>query len=156
MSDDDSVQAPRNKTMVFTLEERKLLLRLVNMHYDVLNNKKVDSTSTQLKNQAWEAINKEYLEHTTLVRLPRTPQQLKRCWENMKCKAKKGDPMSVKLLRWGEQQYRLQQSGEKSTSTTRLNGSTTALDSLEDESDSELKDGKYFFKLFSLLSFEIF
>lgn len=142
MSDDDSVQTPRNKTMIFTLDERKLLLRLVNQHYEVLNNKKVDSTSTQLKNQAWEAINKEYLEHTTIVRLPRTPQQLKRCWENMKCKAKKGDPMSVKLLRWGEQQYRLQQSGGKPLSSTRLNGTTPGLDLLEDESDSELKDGK--------------
>lgn len=141
MSDDDSVQQPRNKTYVFTLEERKLLLRLVNMHYEVLNNKRVDSTSTQLKNRAWEAINKEYLEHTKLVRFPRTPQQLKRCWENMKCKAKKGDPTSVKLLRWGEIQYRLQQMGGSPNKLK--NGSSTGLDSMDEASDLELQEGMF-------------
>ncbi|KAL0271946.1 UNVERIFIED_CONTAM: hypothetical protein PYX00_005091 [Menopon gallinae] len=140
MSDDDSVQQHRNKTMVFTLEERKLLLRLVNMHYDVLNNKKVDSASTQLKNQAWDAIHKEYLAHTTLVRLSRTPQQLKRCWENMKCKAKKGDRVSVSLLRWGEMQYRAQQGDGKWITDSRLNSSTSTLDLMEEESEADFKD----------------
>lgn len=143
MSDDDSVQQPRNKTMVFTLDERKLLLKLVNMHFEVLNNKKVDSSSTQMKSQAWESIHKDYLENTSLVRLPRTPQQLKRCWENMKCKAKKGDPMSVKLLRWGESQYRLQKSGGNLCQLK--NGSNAGLDSLDEDSDSELREGKFQF-----------
>lgn len=142
MSDDDSVQQHRNKTMVFTLEERKLLLRLVNMHYDVLNNKKVDSASTQLKNQAWEAIHKEYLAHTTLVRLPRTPQQLKRCWENMKCKAKKGDRVSVSLIRWGEMQYRAQQGDGKWVNDSKLNCTASGLDLIGDESEADFKDGR--------------
>lgn len=137
MSEDDLVQQPRNKTIVFTLEERKFLLKLVNMHFEVLNNKRVDSASTHLKNQAWEKIHKQFAENTAVI--PRTPVQLKRCWENMKCKARKGDPMSVKLLRWSEEQYKLLQNGEQNRENQDKIASSLDLE----DSDFDLKDGEF-------------
>lgn len=138
MSDDDLAGLPRTKTLTFTQQERKLLLTLVNNHYDVVSNKKVDSKSTNLKYQAWESIHNEFTQSNIAV-YPRTSQQLKRCWENLRCKAKKGDRLAQRLLRWAEKQHQLSKtSGEDAVNGSEANDMPESV--LERDSDSSVED----------------
>lgn len=72
------------KTIAYTVREKLLLTSLVDCHKDVIENKRTDATSTQLKNKHWEKIAAEYNAQGHLIGSTRTPIQLKKLWNNLK------------------------------------------------------------------------
>lgn len=73
---------------MYTREERQHLAYLVSK-YDVLENRRTDSTSVRAKNKAWERLWLEYCSDASMR--PRTEKQLRKLWENEKAKWKKND-----------------------------------------------------------------
>ncbi|XP_066597116.1 uncharacterized protein [Prorops nasuta] len=64
----------------FTIQEKELICDLVDRFKDILLNKATDGSSIKKKDEAWKNIcamfnNNEYS--------TRTPQQIKKCWENL-------------------------------------------------------------------------
>lgn len=72
----------------FSEEERALLLDLVARHKAIIENKKTDAVSVERKRKEWEAIEREFNSQHSVH--PRTWQQLKKCWENLKEKWRRG------------------------------------------------------------------
>lgn len=69
-------------------EERALLLELVSRHKDLVENKKTDAVSVARKTKKWVLIEREFNWRHNVH--PRTWQQSKKCWENLKEEWRKG------------------------------------------------------------------
>ncbi len=72
----------------FSETEKELLLRLVDEHRDVVENKSNDTNSVQNKEQAWNTITMQYNSYP-FVQTDRTPDQLKKLLQNLKTRARK-------------------------------------------------------------------
>ena len=71
----------------FTPREKKLLTALIEQYKDVVESKKRDGASNREKEKVWEVIAVQF---SALPRTqPRASRELRRCWENMKARAKK-------------------------------------------------------------------
>jgi hypothetical protein len=67
--------------------EKSLLTELVRKHKDLLENKKNDYKTIQQKNNTWEALSEQFNSQSGVTK--RDSKQLKKCWENVKARAKK-------------------------------------------------------------------
>lgn len=74
-------QSPR-----FTADEISILSGLVGKHKTIIECKKTDSVSSNLKNETWEKLCNEY--NCLPGVSPRDSNQLKKCWGNLKQKWK--------------------------------------------------------------------
>ncbi|KAF4521833.1 hypothetical protein B566_EDAN003707 [Ephemera danica] len=78
----------RTRGTNFSYEEKSMLLYLVAKHFDVIENKRTDSTTSRYKDQAWEKVTEEFnadIEHGA----ERSLKQLRICYENIKRKMKR-------------------------------------------------------------------
>ena len=75
------------KKSVYTDLEKNLQTRLVEKSKSVIECRKNDSRSLKAKATAWEKITAEYNKHPQVNE--RDVKQLKKCWDNLKSKAKK-------------------------------------------------------------------
>ena len=71
----------------FSQLEKSLLTELVRKHKDLLENKKNDYKTIQQKNKTWEALSEQFNSQSGVTK--RDSKQLKKCWENVKARAKK-------------------------------------------------------------------
>ena len=71
----------------FSQLEKSLVTELVRKHKDFIENKKTDYRTIKQKNSAWEALSKEFNSKSDVTK--RDSKQLKKCWENLKARAKK-------------------------------------------------------------------
>ena len=71
----------------FSQLEKSLLTELVGRHKEVLENKKNDFRMIHQKNTAWETLSEEFISQSGVTK--RDAKQLKKCWENIKARAKK-------------------------------------------------------------------
>ena len=71
----------------FSQLEKSLLTELVRKHKDLLENKKNDYKTIQQKNNTWEALSEQFNSQSGVTK--RDSKQLKKCWENVKARAKK-------------------------------------------------------------------
>ncbi|VEN45803.1 unnamed protein product [Callosobruchus maculatus] len=69
----------------YTWEDKQLLTSILKRH-QIVEDRRVDAHTNQLKNEAWEAITEEY--NAGRTEHQRTVIQLKRCWDKMKRKRK--------------------------------------------------------------------
>ena len=67
--------------------EKSLLTELVGKHKDVIENKKNDYRTFNQKHKAWGALSEEFNSQSAVTK--RDAQLLKKCWENVKTRAKK-------------------------------------------------------------------
>ena len=67
--------------------EKTLLIELVGKHKDVIENKKNDYKTIRQKTLAWEELAQEFNSQSGVTK--RDSKQLKKCWENVKARAKK-------------------------------------------------------------------
>ncbi|XP_064108432.1 uncharacterized protein LOC135216849 [Macrobrachium nipponense] len=67
--------------------EKKILTALIEQHKNVVESKKRDGASNREKEQVWEVIAAQFSAHPSTQ--PRSSRELRRCWENMKARAKK-------------------------------------------------------------------
>lgn len=72
----------------FTAEEKTLLQQLVLDNESVILSRKNDGVSVHLKKEVWLNIADQFNNHPQTV-THRSSVELRRCWENMKFKAKK-------------------------------------------------------------------
>ena len=71
----------------FSQLEKSLVTELVRKHKDFIENKKTDYRTIKQKNSAWEALSEEFNSQSDVTK--RDSKQLKKCWENLKARAKK-------------------------------------------------------------------
>ncbi|KAK8393602.1 hypothetical protein O3P69_006726 [Scylla paramamosain] len=67
--------------------EKKVLTALIEQHKDIVECKKRDGASNREKEKVWEVIAAQFSAHPSTQ--ARTSRELRRCWENMKARAKK-------------------------------------------------------------------
>ncbi|KAK3871749.1 hypothetical protein Pcinc_023126 [Petrolisthes cinctipes] len=67
--------------------EKTVLATLIEQHKEVVESKKRDGASNREKEKVWEVIAGQFSAHPSTQ--PRTSRELRRCWENMKARAKK-------------------------------------------------------------------
>ena len=67
--------------------EKAILTELVRKYRDILEDKKNDYTSIKRKMDTWETVREEFNSQSGVNK--RDPKQLKKCWENLKARAKK-------------------------------------------------------------------
>ena len=71
----------------FSKMEKSLLTELVSKHQDVLENKKNDYKIIKKNHSTWDNLAEEFSSQTGTKK--RDAKQLKKCWENIKSRAKK-------------------------------------------------------------------
>ena len=71
----------------FSQLEKSLLTELVGRHKEVLENKTNDFRTIHQKNTVWETLSEEFNSQSGVTK--RDTKQLKKCWENIKARAKK-------------------------------------------------------------------
>ena len=76
----------RKRSRPFSECEKEVLLEFVNSQISIVESKKSDSRSIYAKKIAWDSIAEEFNKNPDVTR--RTSDQLKKCWENMKSRAK--------------------------------------------------------------------
>ena len=82
--------------------EKSLLTKLVGKPKDLVENKKNDYKTIQQKNKTWEALSEQFISKSGVTK--RDSKQFKKCWENVKARAKKQlakDKREVKLTGGG-------------------------------------------------------
>lgn len=67
--------------------EKALLTELVRKYKDLLENKNNDYKTIQQKNNTWETLSQQFNSQSGVKK--RDAKQLKKCWENIKARAKK-------------------------------------------------------------------
>ena len=71
----------------FSPLEKSIITELVRKHKDILENKRNDYRTIQQKINVWEALSEEFNSQSGVTK--RISQQLKKCWKNIKSRAKK-------------------------------------------------------------------
>ena len=67
--------------------EKAILTELVRKYRDILEDKKNDYRSIKRKMDTWETVREEFNSQSGVNK--RDPKQFKKCWENLKARAKK-------------------------------------------------------------------
>ncbi|XP_022116410.1 uncharacterized protein LOC110994198 [Pieris rapae] len=88
-----------NKSKALSRNETKGLLSLIE-ESKIVNNKKTNATSNKLKLQEWERITKTF--NASMATCPRTPQQLRLKWENLKKNSRKRTQLRMEQMKTGE------------------------------------------------------
>jgi hypothetical protein len=78
----------RTRGTNFSYEEKSMLLYLVAKHFEVIENKRTDSTTSRYKDQAWEKVTEEFNVDVE-PGAERSMKQLRICYENIKRKMKR-------------------------------------------------------------------
>ncbi|KAK5647946.1 hypothetical protein RI129_002838 [Pyrocoelia pectoralis] len=115
------------KRSFMTGEEKMFVKELVTRHINVLENKKTDAVSVSDRKKIWHAIAKEFNaigEHCN-----RTPDQLRKCWENMKTRRKELATEKINRMATGGGPYKPPADGEHAV-----------VDDIFSSVDIELKD----------------
>ena len=71
----------------FSQLEMSLVTELVRKHKDFIENKKNDYRTIKQKHSAWEALSKVFNSQSGVTK--RDSKQIKKCWGNLKARAKK-------------------------------------------------------------------
>ena len=71
----------------FSPLEKSVITELVPKHKDILENKRNDYRTIQQKNRVWEDLSEEFNSQSGVSK--RDSRKLKKCWENIKSRAKK-------------------------------------------------------------------
>ena len=74
-------------TKICTVNEKSIIMKLIKKHYQAIEKRKTDSSALENKRKAWDRITKEYNCYPNVRR--RSNKQLKKFWENTKCRYKK-------------------------------------------------------------------
>lgn len=64
-------------------EQKSVLIKIIKKHKNVIENKKTDYVTNIEKKRAWKAVTQEFNAQTTI---PRSEQQIKTCFNNIKKK----------------------------------------------------------------------
>ncbi len=80
------------KRLHFSILERNFLLRLLEENIDIVESKSNDGVTMRRKDETWARIVSRFNAEPSVVK--RTPRQLRKCWTNMKMRAKKSDGSS--------------------------------------------------------------
>ncbi|XP_046386302.1 uncharacterized protein LOC124156046 [Ischnura elegans] len=72
--------------ILFTLDEKKVLLALIDKYRHILESKKTDAVSQDGKRKIWDRICHDFNMYKCVTH--RTVAQLKKCWDNIKTRAK--------------------------------------------------------------------
>ncbi|XP_033637312.1 myb/SANT-like DNA-binding domain-containing protein 3 [Asterias rubens] len=80
------------KRLHFSILERNFLLRLLEENIDIVESKCNDGITMRRKDETWARIVSRFNAEPSVVK--RTPRQLRKCWTNMKMRAKKSDGSS--------------------------------------------------------------
>nr|CAH7746590.1 unnamed protein product [Callosobruchus chinensis] len=68
-----------------TFDEKTKLISLIRKYYETVENKKTDAVSVLKKTEVWERIRTEF---NALSSVPRTTDELKNIWENLKAETR--------------------------------------------------------------------
>ena len=79
--------APGFSKHFFSVYEKSLLTEFVMEYKDILENKKNDSKSIELKNSTWNLLAEQFNSQVGVQ--TRDCKQLRKCWENIKSRAKR-------------------------------------------------------------------
>lgn len=90
------MQPARKPAPRFTAGEKDILVELVTKYKNIIECKETDVSSLNAKLQAWIRLSTEYNCNQGVS--PRDVKQLKKCWENMKRKAKEEDAREKKWV----------------------------------------------------------
>lgn len=71
----------------FSELDKSVLTELVNQHKDILESKKNDFRCIKKKNDMWKVLTEEFNSQNGVSK--RDQKQLKKCWDNIKSRAKK-------------------------------------------------------------------
>lgn len=81
-----NAEKERKRAKQFTETEKEILLALVSAQVSIVESKKTDSRTIVTKKITWDSITEEFNKNPEINR--RTSDQLKKCWENLKSRAK--------------------------------------------------------------------
>lgn len=91
-----------SKKVIFSDSDKEILINLVMKYKDVLESKKTDALSINKKKATWCKLSAEY--NSIHGVRPRDVKQIRKCWENLKCKWKKERGQQVRdVFATGEQ-----------------------------------------------------
>ncbi|XP_045471645.1 uncharacterized protein LOC123678577 isoform X2 [Harmonia axyridis] len=77
----------RKRGPIFTIEDKNILVDIVEKYYHIIENKKTDNQTVNSKNYCWETqISTEY---NSGASCPRSTAVLKTCWKNLKAEERK-------------------------------------------------------------------
>ncbi|XP_054930764.2 uncharacterized protein [Dermacentor andersoni] len=88
--------ATERKKINFTEEERGILIDLVTRESNVLENKRTDAVSLSEKKKKWQQIEEQFNSKNGVH--PRTENQLRKCWDNLKEKWRRAKATDTKEL----------------------------------------------------------
>ncbi|XP_046398684.1 myb/SANT-like DNA-binding domain-containing protein 3 isoform X2 [Ischnura elegans] len=71
----------------FSMDERSLLMSLIDKYIHILDVKKTDAASNAAKVKSWFEIERQFNDHGFVIK--RNWRQLRKAWENIKCKRKR-------------------------------------------------------------------
>lgn len=69
--------------------EKDLFVEIVSRYAAILEDEKSDAVSLNLKAQTWDKLSTEY--NSIHGVRPRDVKQLRKCWENLKCKGRRSE-----------------------------------------------------------------
>jgi len=81
--------AVSGKRVMFTENEKSILVNLVFSNIEVLEDKRNTADAIAIKQQAWKKLSEKFNSYCSVRHF--SAQQLKKCWMNMKSKSKKED-----------------------------------------------------------------
>ncbi|KAK7079631.1 myb SANT-like DNA-binding [Halocaridina rubra] len=118
--------------------EKKILTALIEQHKGVVESKKRDGASNREKEQVWEVIAAQFSAHPSTQ--PRSSRELRRCWENMKARAKKA--LESERIREGAGENRSTSSAVTPEVEAVLNVLNPVLDNISTTSSYDEKTGE--------------
>jgi hypothetical protein len=81
------MEEKKMKSPPLTTFEKGILLRLVKQRELIIENKRTDAVTVAQKKKGWTEISKEF--SASINTIPRSGRQLKKCWLNLKQRARK-------------------------------------------------------------------
>jgi hypothetical protein len=84
---EQNMEEKKMKSPPLTTFERGMLLQLVKQRELIIENKRTDAVTVAQKKIGWTEISKEFC--ASLNTIPRSGRQLKKCWLNLKQRARK-------------------------------------------------------------------
>lgn len=85
-SQDTSVKRVYERSPNFNAVEKSVLVDLVEIHKDIIENKRTDAVYAKKKEEEWAKIAEEFNAQSAILR---NAKQLKTCYENIKYRARK-------------------------------------------------------------------
>lgn len=80
----------------FSANEKEILIHLITKYKDLVENKKTDAVTTNLKNEGWRKLAEEFNSLSSFS--VRNTDQLKTCWDNIKRNTRKDNARTKKEI----------------------------------------------------------